>query len=149
MQVRSILTATLLLFATTALAQPGRGMGMPRYDKATETTLHGTVQEVQSHQGRMGGTGTHLLLKTDAGVVEVHVGPANWLADKKYTFANGDALQVLGSKVTVAGQDAFLAREITKGDTKIVLRNENGIPAWSGAGRGMPPPNGCCMRGRI
>ncbi len=135
MHVRSIVTAMLLFFATTAFAQPGRGPGMPRYDKATETTLRGTVQEVQSHQGRMGGTGTHLLLKTETGLVDVHVGPTNWLADKKYTFANGDALQVLGSKVTIDGKDAFLAREITKGEAKMVLRNENGIPAWSGAGR--------------
>ncbi len=137
------LATTALLFAAAAMAQPrrGPGMGMPRYDKTTETTLHGTVEEVQSHQGRVGGTGTHLLLKTDDGTVDVHLGPTNWLTDRKYEFAKGDHLQVLGSKVTIDGADAFIAREITKGDAKIVLRDENGIPEWAGGRRGTPPPN--------
>lgn len=144
MNARSILilgAATLVIAAATAFAQPQQGMhmgmGMPRYDKTTETTLQGIVQEVQSQRGRMGGTGTHLLLATDSGVVDVHLGPSNWLSEKKYEFAAGDHLQVLGSKVKINGSDALIAREIKKGDATTVLRNEDGIPQWAG-GRGMP-----------
>ncbi len=114
-------------------------MGMPRYDKATEVTLSGTVQEVQSHQGRMGMSGTHLMLNTSSGVVDVHVGPTNWLATQKYEFAQGDQLEIVGSRVKMEGQDAFLAREIKKGGVTMTLRNENGIPVWAGSGAGRKP----------
>ncbi len=132
--------AALTISAAVVLAQPpaSAGQGMPRYDKTTETTLAGTVEEVQSHQGRGGGTGTHLLLKTETGTIDVHVGPTNWLAGQKYEFATGDRLEVLGSKVTIDGVDGFIAREIKKGDVKMVLRDAAGIPYWSGAHRGTP-----------
>lgn len=139
--VRSMLMAgaTVALTASFAVAQnrPGRGMGMPRYDKSTEVTLKGTVDAVLPHQARMGmaGTGTHLTLKTDDGVFDVHVGPTNWLSEKKFAFAKGDQIEVVGSSITFNGEKAVIAREITKGDAKITLRDANGIPAWSGRGR--------------
>lgn len=125
--------AALVISSVAVFAQPrrGAGAGMPRYDKATETTVVGTVDEVQTHQGRAGGTGTHLVLKTETGSLDVHVGPTSWLADQKYAFAKGDRLEVIGSKVKVDSADAFLARTIKRGDSTIVLRNQDGIPAWS------------------
>jgi hypothetical protein len=87
----------------------------------------------------MGGPGTHLTFKTETGQVDVHLGPASWLADKKYEFAKDDQLEILGSSITVNGQKALIAREITKGDQKITLRDANGIPAWSGRGRRAQP----------
>lgn len=135
MRIPILIAVVLAATVVVVNAQPRRGQGSPRYDKATETTITGIVEDVQSHQGRVGGTGTHLVLKTDQGLVDVHVGPTNWLAKQQYAFAKGDALQVLGSKVTVDGVDAFIAREITKGEAKIVLRNDSGIPEWSGGRR--------------
>lgn len=124
------------LVAAPALAQgrKGGGMGMPRYDKATEATVTGTIEELQPHQGRGGGTGLHLAFKTEAGMLDVHVAPTRWLADQKFEFAKGDALEITGSKVTVDGKEAFLARSIKKGDLTMTLRNEAGIPAWSRRG---------------
>ena len=43
------------LTAAPALAQ-GRGGG-PRYDRLTERTVTGVVEDVQSHQGRVGEIG--------------------------------------------------------------------------------------------
>ncbi len=126
----------LALPAATAFAQPpmGCGMGMPRYDKSAEATIAGTVDEVQSHQGRMGGAGTHLRLTTPAGPIDVHLGPTNWLASKNFTVAKGDQIEVTGSKITINGQDALIAREVKHGDATLVLRNETGVPVWSGRG---------------
>ena len=122
------------LSAASTLAQPrkGAGPGMPRYDPSAEVTLKGTVDEVQPHQARSGGTGTHLAFKTESGVMDVHVGPTNWLSEKKYEFAKGDQLEIVGSKVTVDGKDAFLAREIRKGGVTMTLRDASGKPVWSG-----------------
>ena len=143
--------AFTLLTAPLALAQPapGRGMGMmPGYHKSTEVTLKGTVEAVVAQPERTGGMpadmprgmmagmgGTHLTFRSGADVYDVHLGPANWLAEKTYAFAKGDALEIVGSSVTMHGQKALIAREITRGDQKITLRDADGIPAWSGRGR--------------
>lgn len=133
----SLAGSALLLTASMASAQgrPGPGMGMPRYDKTTEVTVKGTVEAVVPQQGRMGMGGTHLTFKTETGQYDVHLGPAAWLSEKKYDFAKGDALEVVGSSLTINGEKALIAREITKGDVTITLRNADGIPAWSGRGR--------------
>jgi len=129
--------AALLLVTSIAAAQPraGRGMGMPRYDKTTEVTVKGTVAAVVPQQARMGGTGTHLTFKTEQGSFDVHLGPAAWLSEKKYEFAAGDSLEIVGSALTINGEKAVIAREITKGDAKFTLRDANGLPAWAGRGR--------------
>jgi hypothetical protein len=51
------------------------------------------------------------------------------------TFAKGDTLKVVGSQVTMAGQEVVIAREITKGDQVLTLRDAKGFPLWSGRGR--------------
>lgn len=123
------------LVAATVEAQGRRsGPGMPRYDKAAEVTLTGTVDAVQPHQGRKGGSGLHLAFKAASGTISVHVGPTRWLEEQQYTFAPGDTLTIVGAHATVDGEPAFLAREITKGTQTMVLRNEAGFPRWSGRG---------------
>jgi len=136
-RIAALATAVAALTAVPALAQGGRmGMmgGMPRYDKATERTITGTVDQVQRQEGRGRGAGLHLAFKTDAGVLDVHVGPTWWLDEQKYEFAAGDTLTITGSAVKVAGQDAFIAREIVKGTETYTLRNAEGFPSWAGRG---------------
>jgi len=129
-----VLTVVLILTATTALAQGrGPGMGMPNYDPKTEVTVKGIIEDVQQQQGRHGWMGTHLLLKTDSGVLDVHVGPSGYITEKQFSFAKGDAIEVIGSKVMIQDKDALLAREIIKGGKTLVLRNAQGIPQWSGS----------------
>lgn len=134
--------AGLLAIASLAYAQPpGHGVGMARYDKATEITVNGSVDAVVLQAGRMGGRGmamggTHLTFKAaDNTVYDVHVGPANWLAANKLEFAKGDRIEIVGSSIELDGQKALIAREITKGDHKTTLRDANGVPVWSGRGR--------------
>ena len=108
-----------------------KGMRMPRYDASTEVTISGTVQDVLHPQmGRMDGT--HLVLKTETETIEVHLGPSNFVSDKGFTFAKGDSVQVLGSKVTIGGNQAVLAREVTKDGKTLTLRDKTGRPLWAG-----------------
>ena len=107
------------------------------YDPTTETTVKGTVEEVKQISGhRDGPGGTHLILKTDKETLEVHLGPTSFLEQEKFTFAKGDQIEVIGSKVKVGGADALLAREVKKGDKTLTLRNAQGVPAWSRGRRG-------------
>ena len=109
--------------------------GMRNYDPKTEMTVKGTVEEVQQQTGRRGWSGIHLVIKTDAGSIAAHVGPSSYVADKQFSFAKGDAVEILGSKVMMAGTEAIIAREITKDGKTLVLRNAQGIPEWSAARR--------------
>jgi hypothetical protein len=137
--------AAVALTTTFAFAQPpsGRGMGRMGYDKATEVTVTGTVESVATQemgfgQGRGAGMmmgGTHLMLKTATETLDVRLGPTRWLADQKFEIAKGDTLQIVGSTITFNGAKALIAREITKGDRTLTLRNADGFPAWAGRGR--------------
>jgi len=114
---------------------PRRPKGAPLYNPATEITVTGTVEAENKITGRQGWGGTHLQLKTESETLDVHVGPSWFLSQNKVTFAKGDQIEVTGSKVKFANADALLAREITKGGQKLILRNENGFPVWSRRGR--------------
>lgn len=117
-----------VLVAPSAVAQ--RGGGRPRYSPATETTVKGTVQEVQE-RARGAWTGTHVILKTSQGTLDVHLGPSDFLAKKQLTLSKDDQIEVTGSKVNEGETEALLARTVKKGDTVFTLRNERGIPEWS------------------
>ncbi len=104
---------------------------MPKYDPATEVTFQGTVEEVKEDTGPMGWTGTHLALKTEKETLEVHLGPSAFLAEKGFTFAPGDEIEVTGSGIKCEGEEALLARTVKKGEKSLTLRNAQGIPQWS------------------
>lgn len=151
---------TFLAIAVVALtsfvvAQMGAGRGRmmrgPIYNTATEATVLGTVDDVQQITGQATGpagagwarcpggwTGTHVLLKIETGTVVVHVGPSAYLASKNFTIAKGDSLKVLGSKMQYNGADFLIAKEITKGDQVLTLRDANGFPLWAGFRRAAP-----------
>ena len=131
-----IIAGVLCVSSASLFAQPGRGAGR-YYDAATEVTLTGTVDEVKNvaAAGR-GPGGAHLMVRTDAGVTEVVLGPAAFVSQKGFEFVKGDSLTVTGSKVTMNGQHVVVAREVKKGDQVLTLRDANGVPQWSGGTRG-------------
>lgn len=114
-----------------AQRQPGQGRGGPRYDPATEATVSGIVREVKQVTGSRGWGGTHLTLDTDAGAIDVHLGPSTFLADKEFTFAKGDQIEVIGSKIKYQDADALIAREVKKAGKVLTLRDARGFPVWS------------------
>jgi hypothetical protein len=112
----------------------GRMMGpmmMGNYDRAAEMTIKGTVEKIEKpgidHMRGMGGI--HLAVKTENETYTVHLGPADFV-EKTMTFKEGDAIEVTGSKMTMMGETALMAREVRKGDTVLKLRDENGMPLW-------------------
>jgi hypothetical protein len=128
-----VLSVALSFFIGDAVAQKrrGQGKGMPMYDTSTEVTLRGTVEKVESKVGRMGWDGTHLVVRFEAETLTVHVGPSHYLVQQQFTFAEGDLIEVTGSRVKFEGSDILVGRQIRKGDRLLILRNDQGIPAWS------------------
>lgn len=127
--------------AQPAPGMPGRG---PMYDPATEATFTGIVEKVEPAvgRGRAGGGrghrglgGTHLTLQTDAGPLEIHLGPSAFLVERGIDIVAGDALQLTGARMSLDDESFVVAREIKKEDQVWRLRDESGRPLWSGRGR--------------
>lgn len=119
----------LMLAVPLALAAKQSG---PKYDPAKEVKVKGTVDEVkQMTEGTE--TETHLLIKTDTGLVEVCLCPAKFLSEMDMNFQKGDKLEVTGAKANEGadGKEVILAREIVKGESTLVLRDKQGGPVWT------------------
>ncbi len=120
------------------MGRGGGGWGMNSkygrmYNPQTVETISGEVVKVDKVMPMRGmSNGIHLLVKTDKGDVSVHLGPA-WYIDRQDTSIKvGDKVDVKGSKVEIAGKPVVIAAEVKKGDETLVLRDEAGIPLWSG-----------------
>lgn len=114
-------------FTGAALAQAS---APPKYDVATETKLKGIVEELVFLPPTGAKPQARLKMKSGESEVEVYLCPKSFLDDMGVSFKKGDEVQVTGSKVQFEGADLTLAREVTKGEDKLVLRFENGKPVW-------------------
>lgn len=139
-----LVTLSALLVVSLALAQPwkgwrgsgGWGMGTQyqrMYDPATVETISGAVEAVDKTTPMRGmHYGVHLLVKTAKETISVHLGPGWYLERLDTKIEKGDEIQVKGSRVTMMGNPAIIAAEVKKGDAVLKLRDDNGIPVWSG-----------------
>jgi len=133
--IRSVslfLALTLALVTTTVWAQP-----VQLYDPKTVVTVQGQVEslETAAAQGRQ-GPAQQLRLKTAAGTVLVHLGPAAALAQQNFAPKVGDTLIITGSKLTTGQGLVILAAEVKAGEKTITLRDAQGRPTWQGQGMG-------------
>jgi len=102
------------------------------YDIGKELTMSGLVEDFRIGQCPWcgPGAGAHLLLRTQEGLVEVHLADAGFLRKHGYKFVKGDLVEVLGAKLIYDGGTSLLAREVRRGDQRIVLRDARGTPLW-------------------
>jgi len=139
----------LILTATAAWAQPGMGPGRGQgrgwgagdpysrmYDPKTAETLSGEVVQVDKFTpGRRMSYGVHFTLKTEKETIPVHLGPSWYMEKQALAIAQGDKVEVTGSRVNYQGQPAIIAQELKKDGQVLKLRDAAGIPAWAGQGR--------------
>ena len=123
-----LLFALCSVFALAQTAAPKT----PKYDKATETKIKGVVEELRTVDGK--DEGTHFILRdADNKTILIHVGPEKFLKEIEASYVKGDKVEVTGSKVKSAqGEDEILAKEISKDNNSVVLRDSKGEPAWHG-----------------
>jgi hypothetical protein len=101
------------------------------YDPGTELKISGIVQNVESFYCPISGAqGTHLLVATDKGVIQVHVAPTDYLREKNLSFQKGDRVEIVGSKMRFAGRDAVVARTVSRDDMSLSFRKADGKPVW-------------------
>ena len=114
----------------------GMGWGR-RYDPQTVQTITGKITAVDrlaSGKGPEFGW-RRVTLQTDQEAVPVILGPAWYLEQQKFTLNPGDALEVRGSRITVEERPYLIAAEVKKGKKTWKLRNQDGLPVWSGRPR--------------
>jgi len=115
-----------LVAAAPALAQaPPRA---PEYDVAAEVTVRGEVTDIHESKVATDDPGLHLILKNDEETVEIHACPVRFLSELEFTIAIGDKLVVVGSRPRKGV--VIVAREITKGQLSLILRDQKGVPNW-------------------
>lgn len=127
---RVLFAAAIILIASAAVwAQKPGDNTAPKYDSKSEVTIKGTVDDLKEVPGPL--EGVHLVLKSDTETILVHVAPGKFLKEMETSFNKGDVLEVVGCKVKNSdGNDEFLARQITKANNELVLRDKKGIPIW-------------------
>jgi hypothetical protein len=124
----------LSLAAVGALTAVAFSQSAPKYDRTTETTLKGTVEELKLVPPSGPKPVAYLLTKTgpdkDKDSVEVFLCPKSFLDELGIAFKPDESIQIIGSKVKQDGADLILAREVVKGGETLTFRFQDGKPAW-------------------
>lgn len=120
--------SVVLLILGVNFHPPVTAQGAALYNPSNEITTKGIVKEVQEFDCPVseGELGSHVVLKTADGIVQVHLAPVRIMSGQRLTFAPGDQIEVVGSKVRLAGQNGVIAREITRGNETYTFRDRDG-----------------------
>jgi hypothetical protein len=120
---------------------PKAGAAGRVYDPKTVETVSGEIVAIEHTAGPGGGAGgIHLLLRTDnVATLSVHLGPASYVDKQEFKMATGDRIEVRGSRVTIEERPVIVAAEVRRGQQKLLLRDDVGVPYWSGAHRKTGP----------
>ncbi len=139
-----VISICSLLFTTESSAQRGKGWrggggwapGSPycrMFNTETSETISGKVVSVDKIiHGKGMFYGVHLTVKTDKGNVPVHLGPGWYIENQDVTIEPNDNVEIKGSIITFDGKPAIIAYEVKKEEEILVLRDEDGFPAWRG-----------------
>jgi uncharacterized protein YcnI len=132
MRTVSLQTLVLMVVIILAGAVAAAQQKSPKYNLADEIKLKGTVESVKQVPNSCSGyTGTHVLLKTEKGLLEVQIAPADFLKELDISFAAGDALEITGAKIKEGESEMVLAREIVRKGNSLVVRDRKGEPVWT------------------
>ena len=135
-----------LLLTVLALAPDSWAQLKKFYDPQKVVTIQGQIEKLETitRQGRQASNGrkTQIAhLKTDQGVVVVHLGPAEFLAQQQFRPQAGDVLEVTGGKVNTRKGEVVLANTVKSGSKTFQLRDVKGVPVWTGQTPGCYGPD--------
>lgn len=127
------LAFVLLVVTPLTLAQPTDRANRPAYNPATVETLQGSIRSIEMQPSKNGpGYGVHLSLTVGDETVPVHLGPSWFIENQDQQLGQGDEVEIVGSRVTEDGAPFVIAREVRRGVSALVLRDEAGRPVWRG-----------------
>ena len=132
-----LLTALFFVFSSCNLySQKEWGPGSKYnniYDVNTVETISGKVIKIDKiYPDKNTSYGVHMVLSTSSGDVSVHLGPGWYIENQDVQINTDDNVTVTGSRVAYEGNQVIIAKEVTKGDLVLKLRDDSGYPLWSG-----------------
>jgi hypothetical protein len=95
--------------------------------------IAGTIKAVATFRDAAGTVGVHLDLKTEDGLISVHLAPATFMGENNFSFYFGDQVEIIGNWTLLDGNAAVWAKAIRKGRTRLEFRNADGTPKWTPA----------------
>ena len=119
-----VIAVLLLIFGVNF----NNGAKSAAYRPDAEVRITGVVTDVDDFACPVssGEMGAHLRLKTEYGLVVVHLAPSRVMRSQSFRFQRGDKLEVNGSTVRLFGESGVIAREITRGNDVFTLRDAQG-----------------------
>src|SRR5712671_5672011 len=113
----------LLFCASAGAQQKAQSAAQQRsaYDVSREVSLQGTVVSFTENSSTA-PLGSHVVVQTASGQVDVHLGDARLLKANQFALAAGDSIRVIGENVPYGTGTQFFARIIQKGNQTLPLR---------------------------
>ena len=105
-----------------------------QYQVGREVNLVGTVSSVVENSNT-GPLGTHVMVQSASGLVDVHVGSAKYLELNKLNLKTGDSVRIVGESFTVGTDTVFYARIVQDGTAAVAVRSPKGMPLWKNGKR--------------
>lgn len=138
----TLIVSTLALAATAsafAASPVATATNDPAYNLATTVQVAGTVTGIRQVPSGSPLAGTHLTVKSKNAMVDVYLGPAEFLNFLKASFPVGDQISVTGSKVKLESADVILSRQVDDGSALVTLRDSSGAAEWQHWGQEIDP----------
>jgi len=121
--------------ANAQIATSSSELSSQVYDLNKEIKIQGTIEKISTISSN-GLIGTHLLVTTAEGVIDVHLGASMAVSAKSLGLSAGESVNLTGMMATINGNSVLLARILTTSTRVYVLRNELGVPIRSLMPRG-------------
>jgi plastocyanin len=138
----TMVVVSSVFFTVDSFAQRGMGrrggcgQGDQRcrmYKPETAEKISGEVVSIEKIiRGKKRFSGIHLIVKVNEETVTVHLGPEWYIENQDMKIEEKDKIEITGSKTFDEGKPVITAYEVKRGDNILVLRDENGFPAWRG-----------------
>jgi hypothetical protein len=113
--------------ASAAQAGSSLSSNAPDYDTSKEIKVQGTIQQIEV-LGSGAPLGTHVLIQTDQGVVDAHLGYRKATTAENLGLSVGQEIQITGMMANIGSNSVLLARILTTPTHIYILRSEHGIP---------------------
>jgi hypothetical protein len=128
----AIVFVTVLTSGLAPSQKSARKEAPPKYDLSSEAKTKGVVSEVKEFSCAVtGNNDVHLVVKLpEDKTVLVHLAPPRFLKEYGFSFAKDDQIEIVGSKMTMGGEESVLARQIERGTDTFTFRDSGGKPLW-------------------
>ena len=126
---RILLPAAVVLLSAAVIGafdRPNRNNDAIGYNVLAERIFEGTVAS-KGHiiEGLM-----YFPLRTANTLVEVQIGPKEFVERNNFKLKTGDMVTVIGMSVVIKNRDVVLAREVSSMNGMLTIRDPMGLPLW-------------------